>query len=430
MVKSFRYTYKRMYDPVHGFIRFDESEESLINSFLFVRLHNIHQLGGAYFVFPGAKHSRFEHSLGVMELASELYKRLSTFVRPDLFDLLPRKYSSEYIYWRHILRLASLSHDLGHLPFSHVAEEDLLGNYGHERWTLRILRSSFFKRIIDGMGNRFLKDLDDVIDDMIKISIGEEILRIIDPKRDYKFTNWDRILSKVIIGDFFGADRIDYLLRDSKFTGVAYGLFDYKQLMEMLRILPMDGKDKTLEIGVDENGIESCEALIVARHFMYKRVYNYSSVLSYNFHLKRFMRGFYRERDLLSSIESYLSVSDVDILSEVEKAYRDRKHYGHLDAAALIERRGKFKAISISDKISENDLEAFKKKRGISDNKMEWKIEKGEDIIDLTFPVVKNQLIIKRKESFSKFLGISKKNSWVYISPEHEEAFLEAFSDV
>ena len=99
MVKDFAHATKRIYDPVHGFIRFDEHEKRLINSFPFQRLHYIRQLGLAYFVYPGATHTRFEHSLGVMELATRMYRQLCRTVRPDLFHFIPRKGSLEYVYW-------------------------------------------------------------------------------------------------------------------------------------------------------------------------------------------------------------------------------------------------------------------------------------------------------------------------------------------
>ena len=120
MEKNFLESSKKIYDPIHGFIRFDEFEKALIDTLPFQRLHNIHQLGISYLVYPGATHSRFEHSLGVMELSTQILKRIIETARVDLLDFIPRKNSSEYIYWKKVLRLAALCHDLGHLPFSHA----------------------------------------------------------------------------------------------------------------------------------------------------------------------------------------------------------------------------------------------------------------------------------------------------------------------
>ena len=111
----------------------------------------------------------------------------------------------------------------------------------------------------------------DVRLDVMKIALGEK-------KFEGEFTPWERVVTEIVTGDFFGADRIDYLLRDSQCTGLAYGLFDYHQLIEMLKIIvtPEGG----LALGVEENGMESCEALLLARHYMHKRLYQYSIVPS------------------------------------------------------------------------------------------------------------------------------------------------------
>ena len=147
MVKKFLSSHYRIYDAVHGFIRFDEYEKQLIDSLPFQRLRYINQLGMGYLVFPGATHKRFEHSLGVMDLSSKIYTRICQYSRPDIFYLIPRKGSFEYTYWKKVLRLAALCHDLGHLPFSHVAECDVLKKGCHEQYTFEIINSSFLENI-------------------------------------------------------------------------------------------------------------------------------------------------------------------------------------------------------------------------------------------------------------------------------------------
>ena len=99
---------KKIFDAIHGFIKFDEFEKKVIDSISFQRLHYIHQLGIAYLVYPGATNSRFEHSLGVMELSTQIYTRLCKTVRPEIFNFVPQKGSYEYLYWKKILRLAGI----------------------------------------------------------------------------------------------------------------------------------------------------------------------------------------------------------------------------------------------------------------------------------------------------------------------------------
>jgi len=435
MVKDFLYADKKIYDSVHGFIPFDEFEKELIDSLPFQRLHYIHQLGIAYLVYPGATHTRFEHSLGVMALASLMFEKIAKSVRPDVFHFVPRKGSSDYLYWRRVLRMAALCHDLGHLPFSHVAETELIGPFGHEQWTLKIIDSPYLKPVWDKLRQApsYLEDVieRDIIEDIKKISIGEPKWKEITGK---SFTPWERIVSEVITGDFFGADRIDYLLRDAKSTGVAYGLFDYHQLIEMLRILPSaDRGADELQLGIDENGLESCEALLLARHFMHRRIYQYSSVKAYNFHLRRYMKANYSTKSL-ENVDEFLSLSDTDVISALNKAAKDPKLPGHADAKCIIFRQHRFRAIALADAITEKDLKDFKAKNKLTDAEIDWEFHMMQLPPDrLSFPVSRRHVIIQKARDCSDLLVRvpSKKSNWVYITPERDLElvnFLEKWS--
>jgi len=295
MVQDFLKTDHKIYDSLHGFIRFGSVEKSIINSMPFQRLHQIHQLGAAFLVFPGATHSRFQHSLGVMELATRVYEKICKQPGPDLFHELPRKGSLDYYYYWLVLRIAALCHDLGHLPFSHVAEKDILPNQGHEIWTIRILKESSIFEIFEtlkenALFQKFSKDKN-FLNDVIKVAVGPKKIMQLNLADQYVFSPWEKVLSEIITGDFFGVDRIDYLLRDAKNTGIAYGVFDYLQMIEMIRVIPINLQEKlSLSLGIDASGLESCESLLLARHFMYKRVYHLPSVKAFNFHLKAFMK--------------------------------------------------------------------------------------------------------------------------------------------
>jgi hypothetical protein len=424
MVKDFLHTDKKIYDSVHGFVLFDEFEKELIDSLPFQRLHYIHQLGISYLVYPGATHTRFEHSLGVMALATLMFDKICKSVRPDVFHFVPRKGSSDYSYWRRVLRMAALCHDLGHLPFSHVAEKDLLGSLGHEHWTLKIIDSNYLLPVWDKLRKApsYHEDLieRDIVEDIKKIAIGGPKWKEATGKT---LTPWERIVSELITGEFFGADRIDYLLRDAKSTGVAYGLFDYHQLIEMLRILPsVDRGADELQLGIDENGLESCEALLLARHFMHRRIYQYSSVKAYNFHLRRYMKANYSQ-SMLSSVDAFLSLSDTDVISALNKAAKDPSLPGHSDAKRVIFRQHRFRAIALSDAMTEKDLSGFKTKNKLKDNEIDWEFHMAEAPIDrLSFPVSRRHVIVQKARDCSDLLlkVPSKKSNWVYISPERD----------
>ncbi len=340
---------KKIYDAVHGFIRFNTLERHLIDSIAFQRLHHIRQLGIAFLVYPGATHTRFEHSLGTMEIATRIFDQL-----------MARKMQlPEPDYWKQVVRLAALCHDLGHLPFSHDAESAILGSAGHEQWTVRIIQSALLQPVWDMLAQEYPHR--PVAQDITRIAVGEEKLQ--EMGQAVQFSSWEKILSAIITADFFGADRIDYLLRDAKCTGVSYGAFDHHQLIEMLCILP--SSDNPLSLGVEGNGIESCEALLLARHFMHQRVYQYSSVQACKFHMKRFMRNFYRGKDYLSSLEGYLSLSDNEILSALRSAAQDPHAEGHLDAAAIIQRKGRICPIEIDASLDETALLTLSSEFGI-----------------------------------------------------------------
>ncbi len=426
MIKEWNLQAKKIYDAIHGFIRFDEAERELINSYPFQRLRYIHQLGISFLVYPGASHTRFEHSLGVMELATRIFKTLMRSVRPDIFNFIPREGSSEYFYWLKVLRLAALCHDLGYLPFSHVAERELLPKLGHVEWTLKILKSNLLDPVWEKTRkNPLIADFvvdRDLVEDVIKLTFGEEELTKLEPDKKYKFNNWEKMLSQIIVGDFFGSDRIDYLLRDATCTGISYGVFDYLQLIEMLRILPRDEKSSELVIGIDENGIESCEALLLARHFMYKRVYQHPSVRAFHFHLRRFIKFYFQEKNILDSLDKYLMVNDCDVIHELKVSYMDEKHPEHLDAKIIFERRNHFKAIPLSGKINDAILIKIKEKNNLSDQDVYWEIRQMPRPQDLNFPVLRKHLPLAKAISLSKVLsGIpAAKCNWVYISPKYE----------
>jgi HD superfamily phosphohydrolase len=359
-----------------------------------------------------------------MYLVALMFDKICKSIRPDVFHFVPRKGSTEYLYWRRVLRMSALCHDLGHLPFSHVAEQDLLGAPGHEMWTLKIIDSPYLQPIWNKLRNApaYLKDLieRDIVEDIKKISVGEQKWKATTGEA---FTPWERIVSELITGDFFGADRIDYLLRDARSTGVVYGLFDYHQLIEMLRILPSpDRGSDELQLGINENGLESCEALLLARHFMHRRIYQYSSVKAYNFHLRRFMLANYGSLDF-ENVDDFLSISDTDVISSLNQAAKNPKLRGHSDARCIIYREHRFRAIALPESMTEQDLKRFKQRENIADDEISWEFYKVPTPPDrLAFPVSRRHVVIQKARECSDLLlkVPSKKSNWVFITPERD----------
>lgn len=328
-------------DPIHIFVRLDRHERSVLDSRPFQRLRHIHQLALTYLVYPGATHKRFEHSLGVMELAGRVFDVVIN--RDNMTDeirqlLEPLNNEDERRYWRRVLRMAALCHDVGHLPFSHAAEDELLPEkWDHERLTRDIICSDEMKAIWSGMTPPLRHE------DIVKLAVG--------PKKgkDLTFSDWETILSEIIVGDAFGVDRMDYLLRDSHHAGVAYGKFDHYRLIDTLRILPtplsgQDGDSREPALGVEEGGIQSAEALTLARYFMYSQVYFHPVRRIYDIHLKDFLRAWLKGGIFSTDLKHHLAMTDNEVTAALLDVAFDDKKAGHAHARRIT-RREHFKLI-------------------------------------------------------------------------------------
>ena len=273
--------YHEIRDPIHGFIKLDSYERNVLDSPPVQRLRNIHQLAMSYLVYPGATHKRFEHSLGVMELAGRVFDVVTAQenVHESVRSVVLNFTELEKLYWRGILRMAALCHDIGHLPFSHAAEVELLPrDRSHESITADLIRGDLMAKVWSAM----VPPLDPL--HIAKVSVGQKYL----PKEE--FTDWERLLHEIIGGDALGVDRMDYLLRDSHHAGVAYGRFDHYRLIESMRILPASEQSDALALGIEAGGIHSAEALLLARYFMFMQVYHHHVRVAYDLHLKDFLK--------------------------------------------------------------------------------------------------------------------------------------------
>jgi len=324
-------------DPIHVFVRLDSDERQVLDSKPFQRLRHIHQLGMTHLLYPAATHRRFEHSLGVMGLASRVY---DVVTRPEKItdhvrDLLPEIADDrKKQYWRQVLRMAALCHDLGHLPFSHTAEKELLpSGWEHEGLTREIICDTEMRTIWEGVTPPLRTE------DLVKLAVG--------PKKaaGLSFTNWETVLAEIIVGDAFGVDRMDYLLRDSHHIGVAYGKFDHYRLIDTMRILPAPpsdeseaGRDGSREpsLGVEEGGLQSAEALLLARYFMYSQVYLHPVRRIYDIHLRDFLREWLPNGVFSTDIEDHLALTDNEISAAFLKAAVEPAEKGHDHARRIV----------------------------------------------------------------------------------------------
>jgi uncharacterized protein len=318
-------TFHEIRDPIHVFVRLDSDERRVVDSLPFQRLRHIRQLAMTYLVYPGATHTRFEHSLGVMELATRVFDVITKpeHVAKDISDILPTE--RERTYWRTVVRMAALCHDLGHLPFSHAGEDLLPKGWDHERLTLEIINSEFMADV----WKRF-KGIDPK--DVAKIAVGPKSY----PDR---FDKWEAILSEIIVGDAFGVDRMDYLLRDSHHAGVAYGRFDHYRLIDTLRILPKPWDPDNPALGVEEGGLHSAEALLLARYFMFTQLYCHHVRRIYDIHLRDFLSKWLPEGNYSTTIPDHLRMTDNEVWSALSSAEQDEHLLGHESAKRIVRRK-------------------------------------------------------------------------------------------
>lgn len=240
-----------------------------------------------------------------------------------------------------MLRLAALCHDVGHLPFSHAAEAELLPpGVNHEAISRAHILSDEMRELWGRMEPPITPE------HVALLAVGPEPGEAVSP--------WRAILGEIITGDVFGADRMDYLLRDSLHTGVAYGRFDHHRLIDTLRILPApptlgaDGEQSTEPtLGVIEGGVQSAEALLLARYFSFSQIYFHRVRRIYDIHLKDFLKAWLRDSGgyLPHEPAAHLRLTDNDILSALYEEARLGEEPLQSLARRVVERRERFRMV-------------------------------------------------------------------------------------
>lgn len=264
--------------PVHGFVTLTDWEREIISQPAYQRLRRIRQLAWTDQVYPGAMHTRFEHSLGVMHIATAMYDGIVNSSRVVLEQEL--KFDEAGLQRDRILvRLTALLHDVGHTPFSHAAEElfpqveNENRKYSHEEYSAAIIREKLRGAIEQHPLN-----------DNYKLR-ADDIANLLEGSAE---TGRSIVWRDIVTGQM-DADRIDYLLRDSLHAGVQYGRFDWGRLIGCLALVRTDS-ERGYRLGVTEGGLHAAESLVLARYFMFTQVYFHKTRVAYNHHLHQSLR--------------------------------------------------------------------------------------------------------------------------------------------
>lgn len=340
----------RIYDAVYGYVELEEYEFKLINTAIFQRLHWIKQLGPLHTVFPSAQHSRFSHTIGVFSIVKKMIQHLT-----ELHELKPEYGYSFEEGEDKILRLAALLHDIGHVPLSHVgervlaesggkglpAEEDRSGNSrtvdlltgdgsgGEEAWW-GLFPDTEYRGTSTNLHERLSAE----------IALNEEdVDRVLSQVEGWKQGNVrERVkkrIAQIIVGKNLAdvpttlmhseldADRLDYLLRDSFFTGVGYGRVDLDYIIS--RLVVYRHKDSS-DLCLEGKGLHTAEHYILGRFFLQTQVILNRKVRFMDLLFEDVMRYMLRE-----SAPDHLRLMNLrEFRDHIQRATgRDKRHHLH-----------------------------------------------------------------------------------------------------
>jgi uncharacterized protein len=336
-------------DPLHGAIAVDERELSVVDHPFVQRLRGIRQLGYSHLPFPGATHSRYSHSLGAMHLAGLAFDacfRGQQFSTPAVGEA-----------YRHCVRLAALCHDLGHAPFSHAAEFAMpplhrLGidcyapgavgaarQASHEDYTIAILTRSRLAACIERSFPFSARHVAALVSSDVQLSDDF----FVDHGCDHR-----GLLSQLVSSDL-DVDRLDYLVRDSYYTGARYGQVDVHWLISNLsRHVDDQGR---ICLALDGRALYAFDDFMVARLHMFLMVYFHQKSIAYEHLLQRFMREPGCDYHLPADLDAYLECDDAHLQAHLRGSSSEW-------ARRLVEQRPFKLALEVQGSPAEVDMEA------------------------------------------------------------------------
>lgn len=391
-------TQHRILDPIHGLIPFHLNDKGdalaweIINSAVFQRLRRIKQLGFAEFVFPGATHSRFSHSIGVFHLARGLAHKVKEHYGAD-FDGAAQQKGCAAI-------CAALLHDVGHGAFSHAFEKvelELGRTKAHEQWTIEIIQQDAELQQLLGAEN-----------------LLDEVVSMIDPRQDN--------LYHAIVSSAFDADRLDYLQRDRYMCGIGSGGFDSAWMLDCLEIAEQPARFR-----LNTKSTHNAEEYLLARYHLNINVYTHKTIraaevmlsrllfeLNESFETNGFATSGLNENHPLAlyfaeqNIETYLALDDIVLwgalsqiagqgkagsLKTLAENLLHRRFYKCFDVGFMAEKNEEEKLVQFKKELAvqnprcfvdETTIEAYEKMAG----KPHQGIQIGDkDIIDLS-PII------------------------------------------
>ena len=284
MVMSRKQFWSFVKDPILGYINITDMDRMLIDSQPVQRLRRIRQLSLADIVYPGATHTRFEHSLGVMEIASRMAMNL------------PIEISEEDVF---LVRMAGLLHDVGHGPLSHLFEYHLKKylNKNHEDMGVWIIEKSELSDIISSLGY--------TTDEVIDIALG---------KKDVKPSYMRQIIRSAV-----DADKLDFIRRDNYHTGAGYGNVDVERIIYTLEVF--DNK-----LAVNATSLSTLETFILARVKSFEAIYYHKTIRAAQLMILKAIDLALKETGLsFNSPEDYLELDDYSLWCMISRNEKSKE---------------------------------------------------------------------------------------------------------
>lgn len=321
-------------EPIHQTISFSEDEAKVIDHPIFQRMRHIRQLGMSFLVYPGSTHDRFSHMLGAMHLAGRVWDNI---IKVSGDTLAEGGYSEEELrYYRQVLRYAALLHDIGHAPFSHVSENArLMPKFGtleapkewyaeydpertaeHEDYSVMLI-AALGKEGGLPIGEEMAQDIASLIHSEIRHSDGWR------KRAEGKQGNMHAFLKSLISGEL-DVDRMDYLLRDAHFTGVAYGVYDKDHLIRNLGVVLKDGN---FYLTIDSTSVRAFEDFLLARYHMFLQVYHHKTTNGFDYFLRRAFADGEVHVTIPGTVEGYMDLRDSTFTEALFAAAKNEKHH-------------------------------------------------------------------------------------------------------
>lgn len=304
--------YERVRDQIHGFIQLSKREMQIVDTRVFQRLRRIHQLAFTHFIYPGAEHTRFAHSLGVMDLATRVFDALWERSQ-ELQSLGP----GTKAHLRQLLRLYALLHDIGHGPFSHAGDGLFPPGSDHEEYSRRLVVESDIASIITEIGDELHRHHPD------EPRITPELVgsMIVGTGLDPRY----HLLRQIMTSEA-DADKMDYLLRDSYNCGVSYGQYDLERLLQSFVARPADPRpsNRTFQLCINVGGVNAFEAFVLARYWMFLQVYFHRTRRIYDIFLERFFREYFNG-GLPQDLDEFLEYDDYVMWGKITQAQQSNQ---------------------------------------------------------------------------------------------------------